>query len=273
MKKLVIIGVMLLLFTAWFGIATAEINILGGLSREKNAKPGEIYENEIIIRNKGEGIQEVKLYQTDYLFFSDGSNIYGEPGKISRSNAKWITFRPKRLKIGPKQQEAVHYTVAVPKDTGLVGTFWSILMVEPISEDSPESTQAKERETSIGVRQVFRYGIQISSHIDDTGVGMLKFSGTKLLKENNVSILKVDVENTGEIFLRPLLSVELYNEKGGFVGRYKGKRFRTYPGTSVRFKVDLGKIDEGIYKALVVADCGGDDVFGATYNIKIRNNK
>ena len=273
MKKRVIIGVMLLLFYAWFGIAAAEISILGGLSREKSAKQGETYENEIIIMNKGQGIQEVKLYQTDYLFFSDGSNIYGEPGKISRSNAKWITFHPKRLKIGPNQQEVVHYTVAVPKDTGLEGTFWSILMVEPIAEDSPESSQVKERETSIGVRQIFRYGIQIATNIDDTGAGMLKFSDTKLLKENNVSILRVDVENIGEIFLRPSLSVEVYNEKGGFVGKYQGERFRTYPGTSVRFKVDLGQIDEGVYKALVVADCGGDDVFGATYNIKIQNNK
>jgi len=101
MKKFIIISAMLLLFfTARTGIANAQINILEGLSREKTAEPGETYKDKIIITNKEEGIQEVKIYQTDYLFFCDGDNIYGEPGKISRSNAKWITFRPKRLKIG-----------------------------------------------------------------------------------------------------------------------------------------------------------------------------
>ena len=51
MKKRVIIGVMLFLFHVCFGIAAAEINVLGGLSQEKSAEPGETYENEIIIIN------------------------------------------------------------------------------------------------------------------------------------------------------------------------------------------------------------------------------
>ncbi|MGA1864458.1 MAG: hypothetical protein ACMUHX_05300, partial [bacterium] len=261
-KKIIIIFSLLLLFSAWVRVAGAQINILGGLSHEKKARPGETYEGEIIIKNKGQGIEEVKIYQTDYLFSCDGGSIYGEPGKIPRSNATWIMFRPNRLKIGPKQQESVHYVVKTPIDESLAGTYWSILMIEPISKDSPESSQSKENDVAIGVRQIFRYGIQISTHISDTGVGMLMFLDTKLLKEKEERILKVDVENIGETFLRPSLSVELFNENGAHAGKYEAGPFRTYPGTSVRFKVDLGQIAEGIYKALVVADCGGENVFG-----------
>ena len=270
MKKRIIIGLMILLFSM-VGIekAQAQINILGGLSHEREAKPDEIYEGEVIIRNKSQEMAEVKIYQTDYLFYCDGSNIYGEPGKIDRSNAKWITFYPKRLKLGPKQQEIVHYKVIVPKKEGLVGTYWSMLMVEPIPKESSESSQLKENEVAMQVLQIFRYGIQIATHIHDTGVGMLKFMDTKLLKEQENIILKVDVENIGEIFLRPSLSVELFDENGVQLDKSEGGRFRTYPGTSVRFKVELGQIEEGTYKALVVADCGGNDIFGATYNLKI----
>jgi hypothetical protein len=127
----------------------------------------------------------------------------------------------------------------------------------------------KKGEPSIGVRQVFRYGIQIATHIQDTGVRMLKFLDVRLLTEEGKKILRVDVENVGERYLRPLLSVELYTNKGVCVGRFDGGQLRTYPGTSVRFKVDLGSPAPETYKALVVADCGGDDIFGSTYNIII----
>ncbi|MGA1842045.1 MAG: hypothetical protein ACMUIU_15610 [bacterium] len=272
-KKIIISFSLLLLFSAWIRVAGAQINILGEMSHEKKARPGETYEGEIIIKNRGQGIEEVKIYQTDYLFSCEGGSTYGEPGKIPRSNAPWIKFRPNRLKIGPKQQESIHYVVKTPRDESLVGTYWSILMIEPISKDSPESSQSKENDVAIGVRQIFRYGVQIATHIGNTGVGMLMFLDTKLLKEKEERILKVDVENIGETFLRPSLSVELFNENGTHVGRYKAGPFRTYPGTSVRFEVDLGQIAEGIYKALVVADCGGENVFGGTYNLKIQNKE
>ena len=69
MKKKIIIGFsLLLLFSTWIRVAEAQINILGGLSHEKKARPGETYEGEIIIKNRGQGIAEVKIYQTDYLF-------------------------------------------------------------------------------------------------------------------------------------------------------------------------------------------------------------
>jgi hypothetical protein len=269
MKRRLVSVCVILFLLCLFQTAGAQISVLGDLSQEHAASAGGTYEGEIIVQNKGEKIQEVKIYQTDYLFFCNGENSYGEPGKAARSNALWINPHPKRFMVAPKQQETVRYTVNVPDRNGMTGTYWSMIMVEPITPDSPESGMKKKREPSIGVRQVFRYGIQIATHIQDTGVRMLKFLDVRLLTEEGKKILRVDVENVGERYLRPLLSVELYTKKGVCVGRFDGGQLRTYPGTSVRFKVDLGSPAPETYKALVVADCGGDDIFGSTYNIII----
>ena len=103
------------------------------------------------------------------------------------------------------------------------------------------------------------------TNISNTGTRKLKFLTTKLLKENaEKRILQLDIENIGERLLRPLLWTELYDEKGNYVGRFEGGQLRTYPGTSVRFGFDLSHMPKGIYKVLIVADCGGDDLFGAT---------
>lgn len=269
MKRRIVTICVILALVGLIPTADAQISVLGELSHEHAAGPGETYEGEIIVLNKGEKVQEVKLYQTDYLFFCNGGNLYGEPGKTSRSNALWISFHPKRFMVAPKQQEVVRYTVKVPEKDGMAGTYWSMIMVEPITPDSPESSMAKKEDLSIGVRQVFRYGIQIATHIQETGERMLKFLDARLVTEEGKKILRVDVENVGERYLRPLLSVELYTNKGVCIGKFEGGQLRTYPGTSVRFKTDLGSPASDIYKALVVADCGGDDIFGATYNLII----
>ena len=242
---------------------------VGELSHEKNAQIDETYQGTIFISNNDNEPQEVKIYQTDYLFFSDGTNIYGEPGKDPRSNANWITFSPKRLTIPPKETSTVNYTVNVPDDKSLVGTYWSMLMVEGISKSSPETIKEEEDKVKLGIRTVIRYGIQMVTHIGNTGSRKLKFTGAKLLtEEGGGRTLQIYLENTGERWLVPLLWVEIYDEQGNYIGSFEGSEMRIYPGTSVRHKIDLSSLPGGKYKALVVADNGDEYVFGTQYTLK-----
>ena len=248
----------------------AGVSVIGGLSHEREVKVAETYQGVILIRNTAEEPQEVKVYQTDYLFFFDGRNLYGEPGKIARSNADWITFSPHRLIVPAKGTSAVNYTVKVPDDETLLGTYWSMCMVEGISKSSPEAINPEKDKVKIGVRQIMRYGIQMITHIGDTGIRKLSFLKTKLFKEEEKRILQVDLENIGERWLIPFLWTELYDEEGRYMGKFEGGRLLIYPGTSVRFRIDLSEVSEGTYKALVVADSGGDDVFGISYTLKFQ---
>ena len=247
----------------------AQLLIVGSMTHEKAAAVGESYEGVIEIQNTSDKPAEAKVYQTDYLFYADGRVLYGDPGKIPRSNAAWITFTPKRLTIPPHDKEMVHYTVKVPDDKTLVGTYWSIFMVEGVPEESPESSTGKKKIT-MGVRQVFRYGIQVVTHIGDTGTRSLKFLSTKLVKRESKQSLIIEAENTGERWLRSAIWAELYDKNGNYFGKYEGDRLRLYPGTSVRYTIDLTSVPNGTYKALVVVDCGGSNIFGANFNLVLK---
>jgi len=249
-------------------VSVAGVSVTSGLTYEEEAQPGGTYKGVIQLRNNGDVPQEVKIYQTDYLFFYDGRNIYGEPGKAPRSNADWITFSPSRLAIPPKGTSEVNYTVEVPDNKPLTGTYWSMLMIEGISSSSPEASRRDKDEIMVGISQVIRYGIQMRTQIGDTGTRKLKFLKTRLLKEDKGRILQIDIENIGERLLRPALWVEFYDEKGSSVGKFEGGKRGVYPATSVRFRIDLSQVPKGKYKALVVADCGDDDLFGAIYILK-----
>ena len=249
-------------------VAMAGVAIPSGLTYKNEAQPGGTYTGVIQLMNTGEGPQEVKIYQTDYLFHADGSTIYGEPGKDPRSNADWITFSPRRFTIPPKGTAQVNYTLEVPDNKTLAGTYWSMMMIEGISSSSPDTVKQDKDKITVSIKQVMRYGAQIKTQIGDSGTRKLKFVKTKVLKTDDKRILQIDIENIGERLLRPALWAELYDEKGRSVGKFEGGKLGIYPATSIRFRIDLSLVPIGTYQAMVVADCGGDDLFGATYTLK-----
>jgi hypothetical protein len=238
---------------------------MGGLTYEMKASPGQTYDGSIVLKNTGDEIVEAKLYQTDYQFFCDGNNTYGEPGSMVRSNADWIVFEPKRLTLSPLEEVAIQYTVYVPKEDTLCGSFWCMIMVEEVPMISPELLE----EESVGISTVMRYGIQMITHIDDTGMRQLKFLAADLMMIEGARVLQIDIENTGERWLRPFVWVEVYDTEGKFINKFEGKKLRTFPGTSIRQRIDVSELPGGSFRALVVADCGDDDMFGIQYTLKI----
>lgn len=252
----------------------AQVSVIGELSQDKDAKPGDTYSGAILVRNDTNEPQETKVYQTDYTFQYDGTNNYGDPGSLPRSNAKWIAFSPTFLTLAPQGTMAVNYTVTVPKEAQgkkLVGTYWSMIMVEGIQKGSAESSlPQKDKKAQMGIMQTIRYGIQIATTIANTGSKKIQFvSATIVTKQDGKRALQIDIQNTGDIGMRPDMYVELFNEQGTSLGKFAGVKYRIYPGTSVRQLVDVNAVPKGTYKALVVVDAGGDDIYGAQYTLKI----
>lgn len=236
------------------------------LSLEATSGPGNAYSGTIVVRNTGSDPATTEIYQADYLFWSDGSNAYGEPGGDERSNAGWITFVPRTAEMPPNGSVSIEYWVAVPADSSLVGTYWSLLMVE---ERDPPRPVGSAGEMEAGVTQVLRYAIQIVTDIGDTGSRAVRLVDKMLtLTADGHRTFHVDVENTGERRLRPFVWIELYDADGTRLGPYQSERKRIYPGTSARYSVDLSDVPSGSYQAFVVVDNGDEHAFGAQYGLE-----
>lgn len=257
--------------TAIFSLCSfgfGQVSIVGELSQDREAARGERYEGTILVRNDTDEPQEAKVYQTDYLFFADGTNRYDQPGSHPRSNARWVTFSPAYLTLPPHATVNVSFSVAVP-DAPVSGSYWSMLMVEGIPRSSAESSR-RDAKAEMGIMQAIRYGIQIATHIKGTGTRAIEFSNPRVLaRDEGGKVFQVEVKNTGDLGMRPEVYLELFNEQGVSLGKYLGIQYRIYPGTSVRQTIDLSDVPKGSYKALVVVDAGGDDVFGAQYSLQL----
>ena len=243
----------------------AQIVVAGGLTHERTAAAGQRYDGEIMLRNEGEAVQEARLYLTDYRFTSDGRSFYEPPGTNPRSSAAWLEMANEYVTIPPRQQMIVDYTVHVPEDDSLAGTYWCLLMVEAVPPIEPQA----EVKSGMAIRTKIRYGIQIVTQIGGSGRGELIFHKPDLIRQESGTALQVDLENIGEKMLRPEVWLELYDEKGAKLGPFTDRIMRTYPNTSVRYRLDLSEVGPGSYKAVMIADCGEDDLFGVNFTLQI----
>lgn len=249
---------------------------IGKMTYEQTTAAGGQYTEVLALNNKNNPKPiELKLYQHDYLFTADGTNEYPPPGTIPRSNAKWVQLSESRLIVPADTIKEVPYQVNVPNNPGLSGSYWSLIMVEPITEGSLESALSGESKPSkqfhVGVVQVMRYAVQVISHIGQTGQKKLTFKNAKMDYKEGKAFFIVDIFNVGERALRVKLWSDVYDAVGQSKGKFPSSSlYTTFPGTSARFITEVSSLGAGKYQTLTVADGGGDAVFGIKLNLTIK---
>lgn len=251
------------------GTARAQVVVLGSTVQEHAAHAGETYSGTLRLRNQGAGAGEARLYLRDYTFAAGGVTRYAAPGTLPRSSARWIKFSPAQVRIAPGGEAVVGYTVTVPPDAALAGTFWSMLMVEGIAPGSPESAGAGgPARVRMGIQPTIRYGVQIATTVGG-GTSRLAFTSARAYAGPRGKMLELDVANIGDVAGRPEIRVELFRADGEKAGTFSSRRGLLYPGTSLRQAFELGSLPAGEYQALVVGDTGGDQVYGAQYKLRL----
>ena len=243
-------------------ITLAGFTVTSELTHEYDADAGRVINGSIKVQNKGTDPVKIMVYPKDYLFFSDGSNDYADPGTIERSNAPWIRISPSQSTIDGKSELRIDYVINVPDDITLDGSYWSMIMIE---EAPNVDLDPKKGELALAMNM--RYGVQVITNFGDERTPKIEFLNTELVENEEEKKILLDIENTGKITTRSVVKVEVYDMEGNFVGLFEGDNKRTYPGTSVRLQCDLSQLKKGIYKAIIMADCGEENIFGA--NVKL----
>ena len=248
--------------------AGAQVLVIGQQVQERDAAPGQRYDGRITVRNVGNRPTTARVYQTDYMHFADGRSTYDAPGGHARSNARWVAVSPTPLSLMPGEEVAIPYTVTVPRDAGsLAGSYWSVIMVQ----DAPADTTADPaRAKQFGLRSAVRSAIQIVTHVPGTGQAKFTFDSLGVTRDaQGHRQLQLDVVQAGTRAQRPLVSVEVYSSDGRLVARREQQRGLLLPGFSVRQTFDIGALPAGTYRALVVADAGGDEMFGSQFTLHL----
>jgi hypothetical protein len=243
--------------------ARAQIAVIGSTVEEHDAAPGQRYEGTIVVRNLTNAPQPVRIYQTDYRFFADGTSRFDSAGSQPRSNAAWVHPSASSVTIPPGTDVNVTYVVNVPATDSLRGTYWSAVMIEG-APTAPPAASAHE----IGLGAVVRYAVQLATQLPTAGSRRVRLAKHAFTPDSTgARTLEMTVENAGERAYRPALWVELYDASGVQRARLQQQRGLLYPGSSLRQRFTFPSLPAGSYKAVVFADTGDDTVSAAQYSL------
>lgn len=260
------ITILLLFLGSVITYAAGSIKVLGSLVDERVATIGTSYDGSILLENVGKTPCQVRIYQTDYLYYADGRHIYGVLGENPVSNGNWITLGANWVTVPAQEKAEVHYKVKIPPNPGLRGSYWSMLMVEAEDDQPVNSEKGKG---AIALRTKIRYGVQVITNIGNSGSRQIQFLDRQVINQDGRRILQLDIENSGERVLAPVVSMQLFNNDGKLLSNYQGDKLRILPSCSIRQRINLPDLPKGRYKALVIVDNGDQYVFGANYNLVI----
>lgn len=254
---------LLALATFSVGQLSGSLSVAGRLTHVYEGK-GKNYVGVITIRNVKDKPQVVKVYQTDYFTSADGNVSFEAPGSRPRSNAPWISLSRERFEMPADEKVDVNYSIQVPDDPSLKGTYWSTICVEP-------EVELKKAQKGLALIPIFRYVIQVINRVGEDPKASLKADNNQYVinEELQKKFFQIDLFNNGDLDLRPETTLELLDQNGNLVTQAKGNMMRLYPGCSGRFNFDLTGVPKGDYLAVIIMDAGGENLFGAQYELTV----
>lgn len=99
----------------------------------------------------------------------------------------------------------------------------------------------------------------------------MKLDHPVMKKQSGRRIFSLDAKNIGTRWIRPKIWLDIYNQQGAFIGKFKGNGSRIYPNTSVTLPVDISRLKSGKYKGLFVVDGGNSsDIMATDINLTIK---
>jgi hypothetical protein len=265
-----VLGVMLALFfsaaSAHAQMPTPSVTVASDLFEQIEAAPGGVYQGEVLVSNRGEAEQEVRITIQEFSSKLGGVNNYSDPAGADRSSAGWISLPRNVVSVAAGAVEAVPFTVAVPAADTLSGTHWAALIVEPVHlapMEVPDSSQP-----GVTVRTRMRYAVHVAVELPG-GAPKVDLLNAELVDGVEGRFLALDVENAGTRVVRPNAWLELYDEAGADGGRYESTRPLLYPGNRSTLKVRLDEVDPGAYTGLLFLERGEEPLTGLRLSIEL----
>ncbi|WP_028663674.1 hypothetical protein [Runella zeae] len=260
MAKYFIQAISLMLVSGW---VSAKIIVLNGLTHIHSGNQGQAMNGKIQVKNVGTSPEKVLVYKKGLVQNCDGKVDFVEVGADARTLGKWLETNVDEKVLEAGESYEILYTIRIPQDSTLGGSYWGVLMVE----GAPPLF--KEKEGSLAIESRIRYAIQVVLDIGIAESPQLHFENVALKKANpKQKIVQAKIKNLGKFMVIPKLMLEIYGKDGQKLLALEAPSQKVYPFTCKDFDIEIKDLPSGKYEAVLIADYG-QNLFGTNLVIEI----
>lgn len=238
---------------------------------EEGVDPGTEKEFSITVQNLNEAEQVFYLSTKDIVDVRDGGTpVFADPTheKTGMELGSWITLPASEIRISPGISERITFKVTVPQDATPGSHFGSIF----ISATPPEMDSVG---AAVGYDVANIISLRVAGEVTDAA-SIRQFSTKRFFNASKNIDFNVRIENTGNVLVKPVGPVEIFN--------MLGKRVDTFTFNESQASVFPKKVREynftwtgegtgfGRYEAIlspVYGDSGGKKTMSSTVSFWI----
>lgn len=256
----------LFVFVGQISLAKAGIFVLNGLTHLYKVENGQVIKGKVQVQNTASHPQDVKIYLQDHSYFADGRTLYTAPLTNARSNTGWVKLNTNLITLKDKEKIDIFYEITVPQNVADVGTYWSVLMIEPTETIEPA------KQAGVTIVSTMRYAIQLITNLQPEKANTeLMFESVDVAKNGTKRAVKLAVANKGKLYTRPVAGIEIFDRKTGLkAGAFKSDPMGLLPNTSKLFTIDISSLSPGNYTAAILLFDENDNAFAMNIELDIK---
>jgi hypothetical protein len=239
-----------------FNVLDASLVLQDNVQKVFDTSFGETVSGSVQLYNPTHRPLNVRISQADFVYNERDERFFIEPGKYARSNANWIRYTGLHT-IPPFETYNFTFSVSVPNQRELVGSYWSILFIE-------EDIHLFDTHNDIVFQM--RFAVLVINNIRNTGDIDFNFNDI-VFTNDSVSLI---LHNTGSLWFETTIKIDIFNDNAQLIGRYSFEGNSILPGLGRVFNFPIQTMISGNYHAVIVAEVGDNQIFGHQVSFTIR---
>lgn len=259
--------IIIIIFTFLAEFLYAGIAITNGLTHYNSGKSGDIISCEVILLNTSETNERVTFEINDILYSCSLDKRYSNKDSHDFSSNNWFGASTMEKILSPKETFVYKFTISIPKDAKLKGTYWSALIVnvdKPIKENTLEN--------GMGFNSKVRYAIRLFTNVNADSEDLnIDFEDISLIENNNILKNELGVKIINQsLFIEPVkLTLEVYDTKGIKIYESSTLRKVIVPSSCREYSIDISKLPQGAYHGVLIASAR-EEFIGANISMNIK---
>jgi hypothetical protein len=191
-------------------------------------EPGEVRQLQVEAANFGQEETLARTYAADVYSIVNGGFGAGLFGERPSGTTLWITYPTQEFTLGPNDAIVLDFEVHVPPDT-LPGEYVAALVIE--------NAEPLRGSGTIAVDQVNRSAIAVAIEVPGERTPALAIGDVRQEEVTGLSVLSFEVENSGNVHLRPTGEFVLRDAGGTEIAASSVAMDTVYAGTSTLLEV------------------------------------
>ena len=251
-------------FLFYITVVSANVIVVNGLTHTFSGVSGQTFNGEVILVNPTDIDQRVLFSLNEALYKCETGRVFVAKASHINSSTNWFDGAVLDKVLAPKEKYVYKYSITVPNDAMLKGSYWTTLMIDV---DKPVREEVAK---GIGLSTKMRYAIRLLTDVNIKENVELDFSNIELKfnTQKNKRELAVNLVNKTVFIENVKLVLEVYDASGNKVLETATQRLAVFPKVCRDFKVDVSGLQDGNYQCIILAN-SREEFVGANLNLII----